>query len=226
MEFYKESFIKFMIEAKALDFGEFTLKSGRKAPFFINTGKFQTGAQLSQLGYFYADAIANNLRSANVIFGAAYKGIPLAAAASMQLADKYSKNCYYCFNRKEAKDHGEGGLLVGYKPQTGDRIVMVDDVITAGTATKESINLLHAESPLSLIEGGVISVDRMERGANSKKSAIQEIKDEFGVNFYAIVNLDEIVSFLRNREIDGKIILNDQIFSAINTYREQYGAEY
>ena len=228
MEKYKQEFIEFLVQSGALKFGSLTLKSGRQSPYFINTGMFQTGRQLARLGEFYAEAILNYFspHSFNVIFGAAYKGIPLAAATSIQLADLHDMDCYWCYNRKEKKDHGEGGFLVGYKPVSLDGIILVDDVITAGTATKESIALLRSECLGAMIRGQVISVDRMERGQNSEQSAIQEIRDEFGFEVIAIVNLDEIVVYLHNKEISGEIILNDQIFESIKVYRAQYGAKY
>ena len=224
---YKDAFIEFMVRSAVLTFGKFKTKSGRDTPFFINTGNFKTGSQLWQLGSFYAEAIINNVpkESFNVLFGSAYKGIPLVAATSIELARRYDKDCGYCFNRKETKDHGEGGQLIGHKPVSGDRIFLVDDVITAGTSTREAVNLLRSLSPEASVVGGIVSVDRMERGADGGKSAIQSAKEQFGFDIFSIVTLDEIVTFLHNREIDGKVVLDDDILKAINAYREQWGIE-
>ena len=228
IEQYKRDFIEFMVRAGVLMFGSFRLKSGRMAPFFINTGKFSTGNQLAQLGYFYATAIADIFagRNFNVLYGPAYKGIPLSVAAGMRLAMDFSLNYQVCYNRKEAKDHGEGGSLIGYKPMRGDRILLIDDVITAGTSTKESISLLNKECPGALIEGGIISVDRMEKGSGDGRSAIQAIRQDFGIEIRPIVTLDEIVADLHNREIDGQVVLNDKMFKEIAEYRKQFGAQY
>ncbi|HTX86864.1 MAG TPA: orotate phosphoribosyltransferase [Candidatus Nanoarchaeia archaeon] len=224
MEQYKQDFIEFMVRSDVLTFGNFTTKSGRDTPYFINTGNFNTGEQLLKLGYFYARAIYENFlaTSFSVIFGAAYKGIPLAAITSAQLFNSFEFDYHWCFNRKEAKDHGEGGSLVGYKPVAGDRILLIDDVITAGTATRESIELLRREQPQAKVIGGMISVDRMEKGLKGQ-SAIQEIETEFDLDFSAIVTVDEIVAHLHNREIDGAVVLDGDRLAAIKEYRAKYG---
>jgi orotate phosphoribosyltransferase len=228
MEQFKQEFIEFLVRCGVLTFGDFTTKSGRKTPFFINTGKFDQGEQVSYLGWYYAKAIMEIFpsESFNVVFGAAYKGIPLVTTTAIQLAANFQKNCYYCFNRKEAKDHGEGGELIGHKPVKGDRIILIDDVITAGTSTRESIELFSKISPEAEIIGGIISVDRMERGADSSKSAIGEIKEKFNLDIKAIVTLDEIILHLHNKEVESRIVIDDEMLKKITAYREKYGAEY
>jgi orotate phosphoribosyltransferase len=218
-----------LVLAGALKFGDFTLKSGRRSPYFINTGMFQSGEHLAKLGEFYAHAIqANfspsnfNFSNFNFLFGPAYKGIPLVAAVSIQLWDFFNINSKWCYNRKEKKDHGEGGLLVGYKPVDSDSALIIDDVVTAGTATRESIALLKAECPGVRISGLIISVDRMERGQGGL-SAIEELWEEFNFPIIPIVNLDEIVNYLHNREVGGKVVLDDKIFADIGSYRQRYG---
>ncbi|KMQ52143.1 Orotate phosphoribosyltransferase [Chitinispirillum alkaliphilum] len=223
MEQYKKEFIEFMIESKVLKFGDFVTKSGRKTPFFINTGNYSTGEQLLKLGQFYAAALNEHMdRDFDVLFGPAYKGIPLGVTASTALFSSYSHNVSFCFNRKEIKDHGEGGSIVGHPPQASDRVVIIEDVTTAGTSVRESIPLLKACADLKVV-GLVVSVDRMERGS-TEKSALSELQDEFGLKTFAIVTLDEIVSYLHNREINGEVILDDSMLKRIEEYRKQYGA--
>ncbi|MCL2688957.1 MAG: orotate phosphoribosyltransferase [Chitinispirillia bacterium] len=224
MEKFKEEFIEFMVRSKVLTFGDFITKSGRKTPFFINTGNYSTGAQLCELGRFYAEALSKNLgKTFNVLFGPAYKGIPLAVTASMALHSRFHHDVDFCFNRKEAKDHGEGGVMVGHKLKAGDKIVIIEDVTTAGTSVRESVPFLKHTLGVEVI-GLIVSVDRMERGVGTK-SALTELKEEFGFAAFPIVNLDEIINYLHNKEIDGKVILNDEILSRIKEYRAQYGAE-
>lgn len=224
METYKQEFIEFMVRSNVLTFGDFVTKSGRSTPFFINTGNYDCGNQLLKLGEFYAASIQEHLGdSFDVLYGPAYKGIPLAVAASMALASKHGKNVSFCFNRKEAKDHGEGGSLVGHKLKIHEKVVIVEDVITAGTSVRESIPTLQAAAQIQ-ISGIVVSVDRMEKG-QTNRSALSELRQEFGLNVFAIVTLDEVTSFLHNREIDGKVVLNDSILEKIKKYREIYGAE-
>ncbi len=223
MENYKKEFIEFMVKSKVLTFGDFITKSGRKTPFFINTGNYSTGAQLLKLGEYYAESLMHNLpQSFDVLYGPAYKGIPLAVATSMALASRFSQQTAFCFNRKEIKDHGEGGNLIGHKLKDNDRVVIIEDVITAGTSVRESIPLLRSVANIN-VSALVVSVDRMEKG-QSNKSALAEIKEEFGINTFSIVTLEEIVDYLHNREIDGKIILDDDILQRIKDYREKYGA--
>ncbi len=212
-----------MVKSKVLTFGDFLTKSGRKTPFFINTGNYSTGSQLLKLGEYYAESLVRNLPNGfDVLFGPAYKGIPLAVATSMALASRFSRQSAFSFNRKEIKDHGEGGNLIGHKFKDNDRVVIIEDVITAGTSVRESIPLLRSAANIDIC-ALVISVDRMEKG-QSNKSALTEIKEEFGIETFSIVTLEEIVDYLHNREIDGKVVLDDAILQKIREYREIYGA--
>jgi orotate phosphoribosyltransferase len=222
LEKYKEEFITFMVRSRVLSFGDFTTKSGRQTPYFINTGNYQTGSQIAMLGRFYAQAIQAKLGSDfNVLFGPAYKGIPLAVSTAVALNSLYSHDVSVCFNRKEAKDHGEGGSIIGHKPVAGDRIVIVDDVITAGTSVRESATALSATAGI-VLRALVVSVDRMEKSP-SGTSALAEAKAAHGMDTAAIVTIDDIVSFLHNREIDGKIIIDDAMKTRIDDYRAKYG---
>jgi len=222
MEQYKKDFIEFMVRSKALTFGDFVTKSGRRTPFFINTGSYNTGSQLAQLGQYYASALRENLNDGfDVLFGPAYKGIPLAAATSIALSAGCSIDVSFCFNRKEVKDHGEGGVMVGRKLGAGDRVVIIEDVVTAGTSVRESVPLISGCSGAKVV-GLVVSVDRMERGRGSA-GALAELRDEFGIAAFSIVNLDEIVEHLRNREIDGSVVLDDAMAGRIAEYRREYG---
>ncbi len=221
METYKEEFIAFMVECGVLTFGDFTTKSGRRTPFFINTGNYKTGAQMSRLGGFYAAAIRDNFRPVDVLFGPAYKGIPLVVTASIALADKHDTDVAFCFNRKEVKDHGEGGSLVGKKLVDGDRVLIVEDVTTAGTSIRETVPVLQHAAKVDLA-GLIVSVDRMERGTGAE-GALQEIQDAFGMKTASIVNLEEIVGYLHNRTLNGTVILDDEVKGRIDEYRSQYG---
>jgi orotate phosphoribosyltransferase len=222
MDKYKEEFIEFMVRSKVLTFGDFVTKSGRKTPFFINTGNYCTGAQLEKLGRYYAEALDRNLGGGyNVLFGPAYKGIPLAVTASSALSVHYGRDVGFCFNRKEAKDHGEGGVMVGHKLKGGDKVVIIEDVTTAGTSVRESVPLIKSYAGAEVV-GLVVSVDRMERGTGPK-SALAELRDEFRFAAFSIVNIEEIVGYLHNREIDGAVVLNDEIMQRINEYRSVYG---
>ena len=224
MERYKQDFITFMVRCGVLTFGDFITKSGRKTPFFINTGNYTTGVQLAKLGEFYAHALWSNVgNSFDVLFGPAYKGIPLAVSTAIALAQKHHYSIPYCFNRKEAKDHGEGGSIVGHAVANGDRIVIVDDVVTAGTSVKESVALLKRTANVTF-SALVVSVDRMERGA-TEKSALVEISESYGMKTFSIVTLDEIVDFLYNRIIDGVVVIDGAIKDGIDGYRKQYGCK-
>jgi orotate phosphoribosyltransferase len=223
MHDYKKDFIDFMVRCGVLTFGDFTTKSGRKTPFFINTGNYRTGAQMARLGTFYARAILQELGGeVDVLFGPAYKGIPLVVTASVALSRDFDREVAFCFNRKEAKDHGEGGTLVGHKLADGDRVVIVEDVTTAGTSIRETVPVLRAAANIRLA-GLVVSVDRMERGT-TEKSALAQIREEFSMPARAIVTLDEVVEHLHNRPIDGTVVLDDAIKTKIDAYRQQYGA--
>lgn len=220
---YKQEFIEFMVKSGALTFGDFITKSGRKTPYFINTGNYRTGAQAAKLGEFYADCIMENIAGRiDALFGPAYKGIPLSVACSIALFNKYGRDVGYCFNRKEAKDHGEGGSMVGYKLKDGDRILIIEDVITAGTAVRECIPVLKSAANIE-IAGLVISVDRMERGSGGL-SAIEEIKREFGIKTYPIVTVREIIGCLHNRQIDGRVYVDDAVRRRMEEYLKTYGA--
>lgn len=213
---YKNDFIKFMTECGVLTFGDFTLKSGRKAPYFVNTGNYKTGKQLAKLGEFYAECIKENGINADTLFGPAYKGIPLAVSCSVALFNKYGMDVNYCFDRKEAKDHGEGGVIVGKQLTDGEKVVIIEDVITAGTAIRQVIPVLKASADVD-ITGMVISVDRMEKG-KGELSAVQEVKEEFGINVYSIVTINDIIEAIKEGVIEGKEYLNKMI-----EYRETYG---
>lgn len=220
---YKEGFIELMVRSGVLTFGDFTTKSGRRTPFFINTGNYRTGEQIAKLGEFYAEAILHSLKGEfDVLYGPAYKGIPLAVAAASALYLKHGVNVAYCFNRKEAKDHGEGGVVIGHKLKDGDRAVIVEDVITAGTSVRESVPLLKAQARVE-IPALIVSVDRMERGTG-ELTALKEVEVEFGIKTFSIVSIEEIVAYLHNRPVDGKVVLNDETKARIDEYRAQYGA--
>ena len=215
---YKESFIKFMVECGVLTFGDFTLKSGRKAPYFINTGNYNTGKQLAKLGEFYAECIKENNIDVETLFGPAYKGIPLAVACASALYNKYDTEVNYCFDRKEAKDHGEGGVIVGKKLTDGEKVVIIEDVITAGTAIRQVLPVLKNAADVN-ITGMVISVDRMEKG-QGEFSAVQEVYNEFGIKIYPIVTVMDIIGAIKNGVVDGKEYLDKML-----EYRKTYGVQ-
>ncbi len=214
---YKHQFIKFMVENGVLKFGEFTLKSGRKAPYFINTGNYKSGSQLSKLGEYYAQCIADNGIEADTLVGPAYKGIPLAVTTAVSLYNNHGIDINYCFDRKEVKDHGEGGLFVGKQLQDGEKIIIVEDVMTSGKALRELLPKLKAAANVE-IAGMVISVDRMERGLQSRFSAVQEVYKDFGVKVYSIVTMADIIAAIEDGIIDGKEYLDK-----MKEYRKIYG---
>lgn len=221
---YKEEFITFMVRADVLTFGDFVTKSGRKTPYFINTGNYKTGAQAARLGDYYAACIQENLPDGiDCLFGPAYKGIPLAVAAASSLYRTYGRDLPYCFNRKENKDHGEGGTMVGYKPQDGDNVVIVEDVVTAGTAVRESIALFQSVAGVN-IRALVVSVDRMERGAGTS-TTLDELRQEHGIKVCPIVTVREIISFLYNRPVDGKVYIDSVRRTEMEAYLAKYGAK-
>jgi len=223
MEKYKQEFIEFMVEAGVLRFGEFVTKSGRKTPYFINTGNYKTGEQISKLGRFYAECINHNLKDEyNILFGPAYKGIPLVVTTASSLYSSFHKDVLFSFNRKETKDHGEGGNIVGHIPKDKEKILIVEDVVTAGTSVRESVSLLRNIADVN-IYGLVISVDRMETGS-SGKSTIQELEEEFGIKTYSIVTIEEVKNYLHNKKVDGKILIDDEMKSKIEEYLLEYGA--
>jgi orotate phosphoribosyltransferase len=223
MENYQSRFIEFMVESKVLTFGDFTTKSGRKTPFFINTGNYTSGEQMCRLGSFYAQAVIDVTgKNVSLLYGPAYKGIPLAVATAMALSSEHNLHVDICFNRKEAKDHGEGGSLVGRKPTSKDRVVIIEDVVTAGTSVRETVPLLKANGDPQ-ITALVVSVDRMEKGTGDK-SALADIHDTFGMATCAIVTLDDIVAHLHNRPVNGTVYLDDMLDARIKEYRILYGA--
>lgn len=213
---YKEEFIKFMVDCGVLTFSDFTLKSGRKAPYFINCGNYRTGAQLAKLGEYYADCIHANNISVETLFGPAYKGIPLAVSTVVALSNKYGFDVSYCFDRKEAKDHGEGGMFVGKTLADGEKVVIIDDVMTSGKALRESMPKLKSAADVD-VTGMVITVDRMEKGT-SELSAVQEVKRDFNVTVYPIVTMEDIIEAIQNGIIPGKEYLDKML-----QYRETYG---
>ena len=220
---YQEEFITFMVRAGVLTFGDFTTKSGRRTPYFINTGNYKTGAQAAKLGDYYAACIQQNLPDGvDCLFGPAYKGIPLAVSAAASLYRNYGRDLPYCFTRKEAKDHGEGGVMVGCKPQDGDRVVIVEDVVTAGTAVRESIELFQHVADVKM-RALIVSVDRMERGTRAC-STLDELREDYGIAVYPIVTVREIIAFLHNRELDGRVYIDDEMKGRMEAYLEQYGA--
>ena len=220
---YQEEFITFMVRAGVLTFGDFTTKSGRRTPYFINTGNYKTGAQAAKLGDYYAACIQQNLPDGvDCLFGPAYKGIPLAVSAAASLYRNYGRDLPYCFNRKEAKDHGEGGVMVGCKPQDGDRVVIVEDVVTAGTAVRESIELVQHVADVKM-RARIVSVDRMERGTRAC-STLDELREDYGIAVYPIVTVREIIAFLHNRELDGRVYIDDEMKGRMEASLEQCGA--
>ena len=216
---YKESFIKFMTESGVLTFGSFTLKSGRQAPYFINCGNYKTGAQLAKLGEYYAECINEHGLKPDVLFGPAYKGIPLSVAACCALYNKFGMDVNYCFDRKEVKDHGEGGMFVGKNLADGDKVVIIEDVKTSGKALREVLPKLSGAAKIN-IEGMIITVDRMEKSLDSDKSAVSAAFDEFGVKVYSIVTINDIIDALENGVIPGK-----EYVPAMKEYRGKYGAD-
>ncbi len=222
MEAYKKEFIEFMVDCNVLKFGDFVTKSGRKTPFFVNTGFYRTGAQLRRLGAYYAEAINEAFGTDfDVLFGPAYKGIPLTVAATIAISEKYGRDIRYCSNRKEVKDHGDKGILLGSPIQDGDKVVIIEDVTTAGTSIEETMPIIKAQGDVTPL-GLVVSVDRMERG-KGEKSALAEIEEKYGLKTTAIVTMAEVVEHLYNREYKGKIIIDDALKADIDAYYEQYG---
>jgi orotate phosphoribosyltransferase len=222
MQDYQRQFIEFMVRCEVLSFGDFTAKSGRKTPYFINAGRYRTGAQLSRLARSYAQALHDTLgREFDVLFGPAYKAIPLAVSTSMVLASEYGHDVGFCFNRKEVKDHGEGGSLVGHALRDADRVVLIEDVTTAGTSVRETVPLMQAVAKVKLT-ALVVGVDRMERGQGDK-SALAELRESYGLQTVAIVTVEDIMEHLRGRAIDGKVVLDEPTYERMREYRREYG---
>lgn len=224
MEQYKQEFIEFMAESDVLKFGNFTLKSGRKAPFFMNAGSYVTGTQLLRLGQYYAKAIHEHYgEDFDVLFGPAYKGIPLSVATVIAFSELYGKDIRYCSNRKEAKDHGDAGILLGSSLKDGDRVVIIEDVTTSGKSIEETVPILKAQGKVEIV-GLMVSLNRMERG-KGERSALEEIKETYGFDAHAIVTMTEVIEHLYNQPYQGKIYIDDTIKQAIDAYYEQYGAK-
>ncbi len=222
METYKKEFIEFMIDCNVLKFGDFVTKSGRNTPFFVNTGFYRTGAQLERLGRYYARAIKDQFGlDFDVLFGPAYKGIPLSVAATIAISTQYGEEIRYCSNRKEIKDHGDKGILLGSPIEDGDKVVIIEDVTTAGTSIQETLPIIKAQADVDVL-GLVVSVDRMERG-QGEKSALDEISEKYGIKTTAIVTMAEVVEHLYNRPYKGQIIIDDQRKKEIDAYYEKYG---
>lgn len=225
MEAYKQEFIEFMVESDVLKFGEFTLKSGRKSPFFMNAGLYVTGTQLHKLGQYYAKAIHDHYgEDFDVLFGPAYKGIPIGVATCIAFSELYGKEIKYCSNRKEAKDHGDAGILLGSPIKDGDKVVIIEDVTTSGKSIEETFPIIKAQGDVEIL-GLMVSLNRMEKGRDSDKSALEEIKEKYGFDANAIVSMADVVEHLYNKECNGKIVINDEIKTAIDKYYEQYGAK-
>ena len=225
MEQYKKEFIEFMIDCQVLKFGDFVTKSGRKTPFFVNTGYYRTGSQLKKLGEYYAKAIHESFGSDfDVLFGPAYKGIPLGVATVMAISELYGKDVRYCSNRKEVKDHGDTGILLGSPLKDGDRVVIIEDVTTSGKSIEETFPILKAQADVEII-GLIVSLNRMEKGQVSDKSALMEIQERYGFQTAAIVTMEDVVDCLYGKEYQGKVYIDDALKAAIDTYYAQYGAK-
>ena len=226
METYKQEFIDFMVESDVLKFGDFTLKSGRKSPFFMNAGAYVTGSQLKRLGEYYAKAIHDNYGDDfDVLFGPAYKGIPLAVVTAIAYSELYGKEVRYCSDRKEAKDNGadKGGFL-GSSLKDGDRVVMIEDVTTSGKSMEETVPKVRGAADVEIV-GLMVSLNRMEVGQGGKVSALDEIKEKYGFEEKAIVTMAEVTEYLYNREHNGRVVINDEIKAAIDKYYEEYGCK-
>ena len=224
MEQYKKEFIEFMVDSNVLRFGEFTLKSGRKSPFFMNAGSYITGSQLRRLGAYYAQAIHDNYGTDfDVLFGPAYKGIPLAVATTMAFSELYGRDIRYCSNRKEIKDHGDVGILLGSDLNDGDRVVIIEDVTTSGKSIEETFPILKEQANVDVV-GLMVSLNRQERG-RTQKNALAEIREVYGIETGAIVTMEEVVEHLYNRKYNGRVLIDDKMKEAIDTYYAQYGAK-
>ena len=223
MEQYKQEFIEFMVESDVLKFGDFTLKSGRKSPFFMNAGAYVTGSQLKRLGEYYAKAIHDNYGDDfDVLFGPAYKGIPLSVATTIAFSELYGKEIRYCSNRKEVKDHGDTGILLGSKIKDGDKVVIIEDVTTSGKSIEEAFPIVKAQGDVEII-GLMVSLNRMEKGKGDK-CALDEIKELYGMQANAIVTMDEVIEHLYNKPCQGKVVIDDAMKEKIDAYYAQYGA--
>ena len=225
MQSYKQDFIEFMVESGVLRFGDFTLKSGRKSPFFMNAGGYVTGSQLGRLGRFYAEAIHENFGDDfDILFGPAYKGIPLSVATVIAYDELYGRQIRYCANRKEVKDHGDTGILLGSSLKDGDRVVIIEDVTTSGKSIEETYPILKAQAAVDIV-GLVVSLNRMEVGPTGRGTAMEEITDTYGFPTAAIVTMAEVVEHLYNRLCKGQIVVDDALKASIDAYYEKYGVK-
>ena len=226
MEQYKQEFIEFMVDSDVLKFGEFTLKSGRKSPFFMNAGAYVTGSQLKKLGEYYAKAIHDKYGDDfDVLFGPAYKGIPISVVTAIAYSELYGKEVRYCSDRKEEKDHGaDKGSFLGSKLKDGDRVVMIEDVTTSGKSMEETVPKVRGAADVEIV-GLMVSLNRMEVGKGGEKSALEEVKDTYGFETNAIVTMAEVVEHLHNREYKGRVVVDDTLKEAIDRYYEQYGVK-
>ena len=226
METYKQEFIEFMVTSDVLKFGDFTLKSGRKSPFFMNAGAYVTGEQLHRLGLYYAQAIHDNFGlDFDVIFGPAYKGIPLSVITTMAIDELYGKEVRYCSNRKKAKDHGaDAGNLLGCTLHDGDRVIIVEDVTTSGKSIDETYPILKAAADVD-VKGLIVSLNRMEVGKGGVVTAQQEVQEKYGFPVASIVSMAEVVELLHNREVNGRVVIDDEVKAALDAYYDQYGVK-
>ena len=224
MEQYKQEFIEFMVESDVLKFGEFTLKSGRKSPFFMNAGAYVTGSQLMRLGEYYARAIHETYGDDfDVLFGPAYKGIPISVVTAVAFHNLYGKEVRYCSDRKEEKDHGaDKGSFLGSKLKDGDRVVMIEDVTTSGKSMEETVPKVRGAADVTIV-GLMVSLNRMEKGLGGEKSALEEIREKYGFETNVIVTMEEVVEHLYNRTCQGRVVIDDTIKAAIDDYYKQYG---
>ncbi len=223
MEAYKSEFIQFMVDSKVLKFGDFTLKSGRKSPFFMNAGAYVTGTQLMKLGEYYAKAIHDRYGDDfDVLFGPAYKGIPLTVATTIAYSKLFGKEIRYCSNRKEVKDHGDAGILLGSNLKDGDRVVVIEDVTTSGKSMEETVPIVRAQADVTIV-GLMVSLNRQEKGKGDK-CALDEIKDLYGFETEAIVTMEEVVEALYNKEVNGEVLIDDEMKARIDAYYAEYGA--
>ncbi len=224
MEQYKQEFIEFMVESDVLKFGEFTLKSGRKSPVFMNAGAYVTGSQLMRLGEYYARAIHETYGDDfDVLFGPAYKGIPISVVTAVAFHNLYGKEVRYCSDRKEEKDHGaDKGSFLGSKLKDGDRVVMIEDVTTSGKSMEETVPKVRGAADVTIV-GLMVSLNRMEKGLGGEKSALEEIREKYGFETNAIVTMEEVVEHLYNRTCQGRVVIDDTIKAAIDDYYKQYG---
>ena len=226
MEQYKQEFIEFMVDSQVLKFGDFTLKSGRKSPFFMNAGAYVTGSQLKKLGEYYAKAIHNTYGDDfDLLFGPAYKGIPISVVTAIAYSELYGKEIRYCSDRKEEKDHGaDKGSFLGSKPKDGDRVVMIEDVTTSGKSMEETVPKVKGVADVEIV-GLMVSLNRMEVGMGGEKSALEEIQEKYGFPANAIVNMAEVTEYLYNKEYKGQVYIDDTLKAAIDKYYETYGVK-